>query len=82
MDSNRSPKEKNAAFFHKELGNLLLNPLFKNKFVVVQGEQLQGSYDSFEEALKFAIANYSANEFIIQQVIDEREQINFLRPAV
>jgi len=74
-------KQKNITFFERELSQLLLNPIYKNKFVVIFNEQIVGSYDTFETALQFALSQYPSNEFIIQQVIDEKEQINFLWAA-
>jgi hypothetical protein len=74
--------QKNLDFFKKELSALLSNIAYQGKFVVISDEQLKGSYDSFEEALKFAASNFSPAEFIIQQVVNDSDRINFIRAAV
>ena len=79
---SQSEKEKNSDFFSGKLGELLADPIYKFKFVVVHGQQIRGYYDSFSSALEFAVANYPQGEFIIQQVVNQADQINFLRSAV
>ena len=55
---------------------------YQGKFIVINNEQIKGSYDSFERALNFAVSNFSANDFIIQHTIDDKELINFIRSAI
>lgn len=74
--------QKNLDFFQKELPSLLKNVAYHGKFVVINNEQIKGSYDSFESALSFAVSNFSTNDFIIQQVVDDKERINFIRSAI
>ena len=75
-------KEKNFKYFEKELDRLLKDPAYKNKFVIIQKESIKGAYDSFETALSFALANFPPEEFVIQHVIAQGEQIDFLKAAV
>lgn len=75
-------RQKNIDFFQKELPDLLKDIAYQGKFIVINNEQIKGSYDSFESALNFAVSNFSANDFIIQQVIDDKERINFIRSAI
>ncbi len=78
MAHENTPKEKNAAYFHREASKFLADPLLKNKFVVIQSEKIQASFDTFSAALEFAVSKFPPEEFIIRQVINEKEQINFL----
>jgi len=78
----QTAKEKNLAFFNQKLSELLSDPLYTYKFVVIHGEQIKGSYDTFSAALEFAVGNFPQEEFVIQQVLNQADQINFLRSAI
>ncbi len=78
---NHSNNQKNLEFFQKELPGLLTNVAYKGKYIVINAEEIKGAYDSFDLALNFAVANFPPSEFIIQQVIDESECINFICSA-
>ena len=75
-------KATNIQFFRSSLETLLQDPILRNKFVVVQDAAIKGAYDTFEAALRFSVANFPPSEFVIQQVINENEVINFLRAAL
>lgn len=75
-------QQKNYAFFSDHLNEYLENKLLRDKYGVFYGEELQGVYDSFESAFSKACAQYPMGEFIIQQLIDPSEIVEFLRPAV
>ena len=79
---SENQKKLNSDFYARESTVLLTNPLYKGKFVVIHNQELKGSFDSFNNALQFATSNLPLEEFIIQQVIDENEQINFVRSAI
>lgn len=74
--------DKNLDFFDKRLPELLEDSAYKGKFVVIFNEKIEGTYDSFEAALTFAVSRLPGDEFIIQQVVAEGERINFIRAAV
>jgi hypothetical protein len=74
-------KTENLAFFFATLPELLQNPLLRHKFVVVHERTVKAAYDTFAAALRHAVATFPPGEFIIQQVIDDREVIGFLRAA-
>ena len=76
--SKISANQKNLDFFENRLPDLLKDESFKGKFVVIHETTIKGTYDNFEESLSFALAHYTPNEFLIQQVVDESEYINFL----
>ena len=73
-------QKSNIAYFNENLENLIDNPLYKMKFVIISSDELKGSYDTFEAALEFAAINYNSGEYIIQQVLPENEMVNFLSP--
>lgn len=74
--------KKNIEFFKRELPHLLNDVAYQGKFVVIHDAKISNVYDSFESALMFAVSKFPPNEFIIQQVIDENNRINFIRSAV
>ena len=78
---NMPEKEKNIAYFESELPRLLNDLAYKGKYLVIHGQKIQGTYDSFESALGFALSKFSPDEFAIQRVMGQGEQIDFLRAA-
>lgn len=77
-----TPDQKaNLDFFKQKLPALLTDPIYKNKFVIIHQQELNGFYDSFEMALTVAVSKFPKHEFVIQQVISEDENINFLFSA-
>lgn len=75
-------KLMNIEFFRAQLPTLLGNPLLRGKFVVVHDQQVKQSFDTFDSALRFAVSQFPSDEFVIQQVVDDNEAINFLRAAI
>ena len=74
-------KKENADFFYKHLDKWLDDVAYKGKHVVVCGQKVHHICDRFEDALKYASAHLPADEFIIQHVISQDEQVEFLRLA-
>ncbi len=75
-------KAANIQFFRAELPTLLANPLFRQKFVVVSEREVKAWFDTFDAALRHAVANYSNDEFIVQQVVDESATVSFVHAAL
>ena len=75
-------KDINLVFFEENLESFLSDNTLKDKYIVISDASVKGAYDDFSAALEFASANFQEGEFIIQQVINENEQINFLRSAI
>lgn len=75
-------KQMNIEFFRAQLATLLTNPLLRGKFLVVHDQQVKQSFDTFDSALRYAVSQLPADEFIIQQVVQDNEVINFLRAAL
>lgn len=72
----------NYEYFNEQLPKWLQDNLKVNKFAVIHNKELAGLYDSFEAAFRFAYAQFSDNDFIIQQIEDQSEVVGFLRSAV
>jgi hypothetical protein len=75
-------KTANVEYFRSHLKELLSQPLLHGKFVVVHDQQVKGTFDTFGGALGFAVERFPADEFIVQQVLDDDESISFLRAAL
>jgi hypothetical protein len=73
---------KDIAYYKEHLSEFLENELMRYKHVIIADEKIQGVFDTIEAAIDYAINNYSAGEYIIQQIIDEKEIINYIRAAV
>ena len=75
-------QERNYAFFESHLSEYLNDPTKKNKYAVFYDQSLQGTFDTFESALNSACDNYELGKFIIQQIIDPSEVVEFLWTGV
>ena len=82
MSDKNKAKERNRQYFQENLDEFLKNPIYRYKFLVIHGEKVRGAYDTFSSSLEYAVANFPKEEFIIQQVLAQDEQINFLKSAV
>jgi len=76
-------KQKLDIIFYKEnLDTWIRNPLYKLKFVIISDMELKGFHDTFEAALEAAVISFNSGDYIIQQIISEDENVNFLYPAL
>lgn len=75
-------QKKNIEFYEGHVNEYLSDDLKKNKFLVIHDERVKGIYDTFDAALQYAVANLPKNEFIIQQVIDNKDIVSYLKAAV
>lgn len=75
-------QQKNYKFFSEHLAEYLKDPITNGKYAVIYEEELKGVYDTFESAYSYACANLPVGEFIIQQVIDSSDVVEFLWSAV
>jgi len=75
-------QKQDIMYFNENLETWVKNPLYKLKFVIISGKELKGIFDTFEAALGAAVASYKSGDFIIQQIISEEENVNFLYPAL
>ena len=75
-------QQKNYDFFVSNLPEYLNDPIKKNKYGIFCYEELQGVYDSFDAAFSAACSSFPVGDFVIQQIVDTSEIVEFLRSAV
>lgn len=75
-------QQKNYDYFCKNLPAYLNDPVLKDKYAIFFNEELKGVYDSFSSAYSAACDAYPIGEFIIQQIVDKNEIVEFLWSAV
>lgn len=75
-------QQKATAFFQANLEKWAANPLYKMKYVVILNDKIAGFFDTFSNAICDAAAKYPQGDFIIQQIINDEEIINFLYPDI
>ena len=73
-------QKKDIAFFEENFEKWLSDPLYKQKFVVISGQELKVFFDSFEVALKFAVFSVRGGDYVIQQILPKDEMVNFPSP--
>jgi len=74
-------KQDNIQYFNQNISNWIKDPIMQNKFVVISNKEIKAQFDSFESALDYAVKKCDVNEFIIQQIIDEKTTNNFIISA-
>lgn len=74
-------KATNIDYFRANVAEWLKDEKLRNKFVVIDSQTIRGSFDTFDAALRDAVARFPSADFVIQQIIDESEIINFIRAA-
>ena len=80
-ESLSSQQIKDLEFFHGKLEELLANPQYKLKYVVIHNQSIEGFYDNFENALVNAVSRFKPYEYVIQQVISDKEISGFIYSA-
>lgn len=65
--------EKEYDYFLKNKETMLRE--YENKFIVIVGEQVVGSYASQDEALKESSQKYAIGTFLIQKISNKQEDI-------
>ena len=65
--------EKELATFQRELPNLLAE---EGKFVVIFGDELVGTYTSYEDALKVGYEKFGLKPFLVKK-IQALEQVHY-----
>ena len=74
-------QRKDYKFFNEHLPEYLKDKRLVGKHLVIAGQTVRGFFDTFDAALKSALASYTFGQFIIQEVVDENEIVHFLSPA-
>lgn len=75
-------QQKNYDFFSLHLNEYLDDPIKRNKYAVFCEEEIKGAYDTFDAAYIAACAQFPQDEFIIQQIVDSSDIVEFLWSAV
>ena len=57
-----SLQQKDLEFFYGKLDELLANPLYKLKYVVIHNQSIEGFYDNFENAITDAVSRFKPYE--------------------
>ena len=74
-------QQEDLKFFYSKLNELLENPLYKHKYVLINNKEIKGLFDTFENALEDAVSKFPPREYVIQQIISKTETSGFLYPA-
>lgn len=75
-------QQKNYEFFVAHLKEYLEDPIKRNKYAIFCEEDIKGAYDTFEAAYIAACAQFHQDEFIIQQIVDSSDVVEFMWAAV
>lgn len=82
-DDFLNDKQKASVVFFKEnLDRWLNEPLYKHKYVIIRENAIVGVFDTFGAAITEAVPKYPENDFIVQQVVSDKDFVNFLTPAI
>jgi hypothetical protein len=73
-----SIKKQNIDFFYDNLGNFLRDKSLLYKYLVIHNKEVKKVFKEFPEALKYAVDNLPKNEYVIQQVLNKKEMVNFI----
>jgi hypothetical protein len=73
---------ENIRYFDENLDKLLADPLMKTKHVIIHDRQIVGVFDTFDAAVTRASQTLPDGEYIIQQIVSDREIVGFLYPAM
>jgi len=68
-------------FFYSKLKELLANQIYRYKYALIHGKNIEGIFDTFENALGDAVSKFQPGEYVIQQIISETEVSGFLYSA-
>jgi len=74
-------QQEDLKFFYSKLDDLLANPLYKHKYVIIHDKDIQGFYDTFENAITDAVLKFQPCDYVIQQIISNTEVSGFLYSA-
>jgi hypothetical protein len=82
-DEFLNSKQKEAvAFFKDNLDTWVNDPLYKYKYVIIKDKTIVGRFDTFGAAITDAVPRYPENDFIVQQIISDKDFVSFLIPSL
>jgi len=83
MDDFLTEKQKeDLKFFYGKLDELLADPIYKHKYALIHDKSIVNIFDTFQNAITVAVPKFQPGEYIIQQIISDREITGFLYPAL
>jgi len=74
-------QKEDLEFFYSKLPELLEEPHYKHKYVLIHDKTIENTFDTFENALANAATKFQPGEYIIQQIISDTEITEFIYPA-
>ena len=74
-------QHENLNFFYGKLDELLANPLYKHKYALIYEKNIEGIFDTFENAITEAVSKYQPYDYVIQHIISNTEVSGFLYSA-
>ncbi len=80
--SEKTSKQKNLSFFEENLETWLQDVAYRHKYVIIADAKVVKVFDDFSDALNYATSHFSPEEFIIQHIIGDDEQVGFLKLAL
>ena len=66
--------EQERNFYQEMLGEWL--SIYSNKFVLIKGQELIGTFDTSSEALAEGARRFGLTSFLIRQIQDTQEEVN------
>lgn len=72
--------EKNLAFVNSSIEKFL--NLYRNKYVLISGESVVGSFDTYEAAAEEGVKNYGLGGDFLVHYVTETAPVNFVSTAL
>ena len=69
---------ENLEYFHKNIGDFVNNSGLRFKHAVIANEEIAAAFDGIDAAVKYAVENLKKGDYIIQQIINEDDIVNFV----
>jgi len=74
-------QQEDLKFFYGKLNDLLADPIYKYKYALIHSKNIEGFFDTFENALGDAVSKFQPGDYVIQQIISKTEVSGFLYSA-
>jgi len=74
-----STLQKELQVFAQNLATLLQN---EGRYVVISGDTILGTYESFEEAVKAGYGNFALTPFLVKQILPVEEVVFISRDVL
>jgi hypothetical protein len=71
-------QQKDLAYFRANVLGWLEDNTLRFKHVIIAEEEIIKAFDGLDTAVKYAVDNCKKGEYIIQQVVNEDDIVNFI----